>query len=387
MPAVGVKNFIGERLVQAKNARGLSSVALSDLAGISSSSISLYEANKQNPKVETVESLARALNVPVNFFFKDIQVDRPGKLFYRSMAAATKASRVVSEAKYEWALETVDYLLTFFDLPKLNLPDQDVPEDFKSLDTNRIECIANELRAYWNLGTSPVASMTRTLEANGIIVWRTKFGAETQDAFSEYRTPHPFVILSSDKQNYFRSRFDAAHELGHLVLHRNVDRSTLNKSSDHKLMESQAHLFAGAFLAPAEAYYRDLYAVSLDAFRALKPRWNVSIAMQIMRARHLGLVTEHEERRLWINMGRRKWRVSEPLDDSTEPESPKLIKQGIKMLIEEGVKSREQILDDLSLHANDVENLIGERGYLHLGTSSRPVFKASAGKVVPFRKN
>ena len=385
MPIFGVKDFNKDRLVQAKNARGLTSVGLSGIVNISQSSISLYEKGKQKPKQEVVEALARALNVPVGFFFKEISINKPNNLFYRSMAAATKSSRMVSEAKYEWTLEAVDYLLNYFDFPEINLPDFEVPSDFKKLNSEIIETLATQLREYWTLGEGPIANMVMTLESNGILVWRTKFEAERQDAFSEYRIPHPFVVLSSDKENYFRSRFDAAHELGHLILHRNVDRTTLNTKSDFKLIEDQAHLFAGAFLAPANSYFRDLSSISIDTFRALKPRWNVSIAMQIMRIKHLGMISDSEQKRLWINLVRRKWKIVEPLDDSTEPEKPQLIKQSIKMLIEEGVKTKEQIVNDLQLAYGDIENLIEERGYIkNVDRPKRPVLKTIGNKVIPF---
>ena len=203
MPIFGVKDFNKDRLVQAKNARGLTSVGLSGIVNISQSSISLYEKGKQKPKQEVVEALARALNVPVGFFFKEISINKPNNLFYRSMAAATKSSRMVSEAKYEWTLEAVDYLLNYFDFPEINLPDFEVPSDFKKLNSEIIETLATQLREYWTLGEGPIANMVMTLESNGILVWRTKFEAERQDAFSEYRIPHPFVVLSSDKEKLF----------------------------------------------------------------------------------------------------------------------------------------------------------------------------------------
>lgn len=386
MPVIGVKNFIGDRLIQAKNARGFSSATLSDLVQVSQSSICLYEKGKQNPKQEVVESLARVLNVPVGFFFKEITIAKPKSLFYRSMAAATKSSRTMSEAKYEWTLEAVEgYLLRFFDFPSLNLPDIELPADFKRLNSQTIETIATQLREHWTLGTGPISNMVRTLEANGIVVWQTKFEAETQDSFSEYREPHPFVVLSSDKENYFRSRFNAAHELGHIILHRNIDKTTLNKKADFKLIEDQAHLFAGAFLTPATAYYNDLSSISIDTFRALKPRWNVSIAMQIMRTKHLGLISEPEEKRLWINLSRRNWRTSEPLDDSTLPEKPQLINKSVKMLVDEGVKSKEQLKDEMEFSAVDIENIIEERGYINtMADREKPIFKSADRKIIPF---
>ena len=387
MPVFGVKNFNKDRLIQARNARGLTSVGLSDIVQISQTSISQYEKGKQNPKQEVVEALAKALNVPVGFFFKEIDIDKPKTLFYRSMAVSTKASRMRSEAKYEWALETVNYLLNYVDLPEVNIPDLDVAKDFRDLDNRTIEMLAIHLREHWMLGMGPITNMVRTLEANGIIVWRTEFEAETQDAFSEFRTPHPFVILASDKKNYFRSRFDAAHELAHLILHQSVDITTLNTRSEFKKIEEQAHLFAGAFLTPLTLYHQDLSATTIDTFRALKPRWKVSIAMQIMRVKHLGLVTESQEKHLWKNLSRRKWRKVEPLDDTTEPESPQLIKLSIKMLVEEGVKSKEQLIDDLQLSHLDIERLIGEDGYMReADLTGRPVLKSLGDNVISFPK-
>lgn len=319
---VGVKIFNNERLIQARTARGLTAVNLSNIVDISTSSISLYEKGTQKPQQEILDRLSKALNVPVSFFFNEIEIEKPKRLFYRSMSSATKSSRSRAQAQYEWALEVIDYLLSFFDFPMLNLPELDVPDNFEHLDTKKIESLAHQVRAHWNLGMGPISNMVRTLESNGIVVWRTAFEAETLDAFSEFRLPHPVIVLSSDKENYFRSRFDAAHELGHIVLHKNVDQTTLNKSSDYKTIESQAHLFAGAFLLPATSYSKDLRPPSLDTFRSLKPRWNVSISMQIMRCRHLRLINENQEKRLWINLARRKWKINEPLDDSTPVEKP-----------------------------------------------------------------
>jgi transcriptional regulator with XRE-family HTH domain len=224
------------------------------MVDISTASISLYESGKQKPKPDVVERIANVLNVPVNFFFNEIQIEKPKRLFYRSMNSATKISRTKAEAQYEWGLEIIDYLMEFFDFPVANLPDISVPDNFRSLDSNQIESIAQDVRDYWGLGNGPIVNVVRTLEINGIIVWRTVFDAEALDAFSEYRKPHPVIVLSSDKTNYFRSRFDASHELGHLILHRNVDQTTLNKSTDFKIIEDQAHLFASAFLLPSVPY-------------------------------------------------------------------------------------------------------------------------------------
>ena len=223
---VGVAGFRSARLTQARNARGLTAVSLADMIDVSPTTISLYEKGTQKPRQEMLDRLSRVLNVPPGFFLQNVPIVRPNRVFYRSMSAATKSARARVEARYEWILEVMRYLLEFFDFPKTRLLELDLPENFRALDSLTIESAAEQVRQHWTLGDGPVANMVRTLESNGVIVWRTAFEADTLDAFSECRSPHPVVVLSSDKENYYRSRFDAAHELGHLVLHRNVEEKS-----------------------------------------------------------------------------------------------------------------------------------------------------------------
>ena len=385
---VGVEGFQKERLIQIRKARGLTAISLADMAGLRQPTISQYEKGKQNPRQENLDNMATVLNVPVSFFLRSIDVEKPSMVFYRSMSAATKAARESAEARYEWALEAIDYLLEFFDFPQLNFPELEIPHDFREITDWHIEFLAKQLREHWTLGEGPITNMVRTLESNGVVTWRTAFEARTLDAFSEYRLPHPVVVLSSDKQNYFRSRFDAAHELGHMVLHLGVDHTALNKSSEFKLIEEQAHHFAAAFLLPATAFEADMWSASLDTFRALKPRWNVSIAMQIMRCKQLGLVTDSELKRLWINRARRGWSKQEPLDDTIPAESPNLINKSFKMLIDENVRSGEHIAADLCLSPSDLENLAElPAGYISgQRDDTKPTLKSSRQKIVPFRR-
>ena len=385
---VGVEGFQKGRLTQARQARGLTAISLADMAGLGQATISQYEKGTQNPRQENLDKLAELLNVPSSFFLQPVDVEKPQRLFYRSMSAATKGARARAEARYEWALEMMDYLLEFFDFPEVNLPELEIPANHRQIDPRQIEFFAEQLRSHWALGDGPVVNMVRTLEANGIVVWRTPFEADTLDAFSEFRMPHPVIVLSADKQNYFRSRFDAAHELGHLILHRNIDQSLLRKTSDFRFIEDQAHRFAGAFLLPAVAYSKEVWASTIDAFRALKPRWHASIAFQMRRCQDLGLVDDAQAKRLWINLSRRGWRKQEPLDDSAIAERPNLIRRSIEMLVKEGVLTKEQLTTDLCLSASDIEKL-AELPAGFLGgqpTLAMPNFKKQGEKVVRFRR-
>jgi hypothetical protein len=69
------------------------------------------------------------------------------------------------------------------------------------------------------------------------------------------------------------------------------------------------------------------------------------------------MLTEDQEKTLWINRNRRGWRTQEPLDDKLLPEEPSLIPRGIEMLIDDGDKRREQIASDLALPTRDLEEI------------------------------
>ena len=171
---VGVPTFSGERLIQARQARGLTAVSLADMVDVSPTAISLYERKAQKPRQEVLDRLASVLNVPAPFFLQPVSIVKPDRLFYRSMSAATKSARARVEARYEWILEVIGYLLEFFDFPETRLPELDLPADFRTLDASTIEAAAEQVRQHWRIGNGPVANLVRTLESNGVVVWRTR---------------------------------------------------------------------------------------------------------------------------------------------------------------------------------------------------------------------
>ena len=66
----------------------------------------------------------------------------------------------------------------------------------------------------------------------------------------------------------------------------------------------------------------------------------------------------------------RRYRDGEPGDDSMKPESPRLLSRCFETLISERVRTKEQILADVSLRATDIEALASlPRGFFsgHIG--------------------
>ena len=386
---VGVDTFNAYRLVLAKKARGLSSVGLSDITGISAASICQYENGQRKPSQASLEKLAQALNLPTSHFLREAYQSQADQIFfYRSMAATGKAARQRAAARGAWLLEIIDYLQQYVDFPIPDTPAfDDVPDDFQDITADVVENMAIKLREDWGLGISPIQNMVALTENHGVLISRQDLADKKLDALSTPGGRHHVIVLSSSNTNYFRSRFDVAHELGHLILHRKLDSEMLGKRPIHKVIEEQANYFAAAFLLPEESYAKDLWGASLAAFRTLKPIWNVSIGMQIMRCRQLEFINDQQKQRLFIALARKKWREKEPLDDSMPIEVPNLLRDAVELLINEGVKSKAQIIKDLSLPPIDIETLCAlDNGYLDAEDVKPRLSIKQTSNVIPFKR-
>ena len=363
----GTPGFIGGRLRQAREAREVSALALANLIVKSSTAVYQYESGAHSPRPEVTQKIAEVLHVPEELFRRPMLREVPGTIFYRSMASTLESVRTRVERRYEWLQEIVTYLRTLVELPPVNLPLFDVPAEPVRFSSEQIEDYAVQARRFWNMGDGPIANVLALLENNGVIVVREEIGADKLDAFSEYCPDDntPYIFLAADKNVACRARFDIAHELGHLILHRNMRKGQISLGPEHRLIEEQADRFAGAFLLPEKAFASDLYSATLDAFKIIKGKWAVSIAMQIVRAEQLGFISNEQAKRFWMNYSRRQWRKHEPLDDTFEVEQPQLLRLGFELIVNERLQTREQIRRSIPLSPHDVESLAGlPSGYL-----------------------
>jgi Zn-dependent peptidase ImmA (M78 family)/DNA-binding XRE family transcriptional regulator len=390
----GTPYFRGARLREAREARGLNGVALAELLGVTRQTISQYEHDRISPGPAVMETITRVLRMPPEFFAFDARWIKSRSRFMRSLATTAAGARLRADRRFEWLVALGRYIETYIKLPPVNFPKLEVPGVLDDISDEFIENAARSVRRHWKLGDGPISNISWLLENNGVVVGQSRLWAEKLDALSDWDDEYsgrPYFVLGLDKRSAVRSRFDAAHELGHLVLHRNVDRSQIFKNQAlFNAVESQAHRFAGAFMLPADSFGDDFYIPTLDALVALKPKWKASIAMMTTRAGQLGLLSEEQVRFFYINIGRRKWRNQEPLDDSLEPEQPRLLKRAVELLVDRNIQSREDILRAVPVAAADIEELANlEPGWLT--RSAQPelvsVKEQSDSNVVQFKKS
>jgi Zn-dependent peptidase ImmA (M78 family) len=158
------------------------------------------------------------------------------------------------------------------------------------------------------------------LEEKGAVVIRLTLDTADVDAFSLPFHDHPVIVLGTDKKDKARSRFDAAHELGHLVMHGDQVWGV-------KEVEKQADGFAAAFLMPREDIFDDLPTRGdWPTLFELKRRWQVSIAALLMRARVLGKMSESNYLTAIKAVSARGWRRVEPVPLG-KPEMPSRLQE------------------------------------------------------------
>lgn len=342
-------SFNPRQLTFARTRRGLKKGQLAERVGVSSRSITGYESGEYPPESERLSKLAAELKFPVDFFFEEEPIEEVDSESV-SFRAMTKMSATLKNVAL--GAGTVALRLNSWIEQKFQLPNQDLPELGQNISP---EAAAESLRQYWGLGELPIRNMIHLLEAKGVRVFSLAIEAKEVDAFSMWWNGTPFVFLNTQKSGE-HSRFDAAHELGHLIMHRHGQPHGIEA-------EKEANAFASAFLMPAKSIRASgLYYPTLTSLISAKKHWAVSVAALNYRLHSLNLTSEWTNRSLCIEISKRGYRTQEP--HGIQRETSQVLEKVFVALKEEGV-SKADIAKDLRLTTYEIDELT--YGLLKLG--------------------
>lgn len=309
----------------------MTKTALAIQVGVTPTAIANFEKGGR-PTQATLASLCLALGLPREFFGAGRPIDLlpASSAHFRSLRSTSAASREQALAFGELCLELIRLVDQHVDLPAISLPDFAMPEQ---IDVHHIEQAAAALKSEWSIPTGPIGSVVQLLEAHGIIVMRLPAGTDPKvDAFSTYAGHRPLVLLNPRTGDKARGRFDAAHELGHLLLHPDTEPGS-------KIVENQAHSFAAEFLMPREEIVDQLpRRIDWPHLHELKRHWGVSLRALVYRSRTLGVLSEASYRR--ANQQLSQWGLPEP-GPLGPPESPRLLGMVRDLMIDSGIDFEE----------------------------------------------
>jgi Zn-dependent peptidase ImmA (M78 family)/DNA-binding XRE family transcriptional regulator len=308
------------RLAIARKRHGLTLTRLADLTGLSTRSVSLYENGHAEPTDETLRQLASVLEVDPEFLagpdVDEIPVDA---VSFRALSKMTARQRDRALSAGRVALLVNDWIEARFELPAPDIP---------SLTGYDPESAAQVVRARWGLGERPVANMLHLLESRGTRIYSLTAENSQLDAYSLYWHRQPFIFLNTAKSGE-RGRFDAAHELGHLVLH--GEHLVPNRPA----AETEANRFAAAFLMPrASVLAQGLRDATPDRILAAKRIWKVAAIALAHRLYELDLLTDWGYRAVCVQLSQWGYRRNEP--QGIDRESSQLLAKVLRSVRDHG---------------------------------------------------
>lgn len=358
---------IPERITEAREALSLSMADLGRIVSVSRQAISYYETGAKQPEADVLAQLGKALNQPIAYFTSERPRGhgRPGTVFFRSFASKTKATNKKCEIYRDWLDQITFYLGGMVTLPRVSLPAGVPAASSGAYTMEEIEQFATQCRRMWSLRDGPISNLLLLLESKGIITVRTDFADDALDAFSCWIGARPFIFLSSDR-SAVRSRYDAAHELGHLVLHSGITKEQMEDLQTHNRVEKEANRFAAALLLPGQVFRYEVHSKRLNSFLSLKKRWRVSVAALVARCKDLLIIDDYEFVRLRKLMSHYGYIKHEPLDDQIAPEEPTVLRRSIELLTETKTKDAADLLSDLRLSPEAICSLSGAKAELFI---------------------
>jgi Zn-dependent peptidase ImmA (M78 family)/DNA-binding XRE family transcriptional regulator len=314
----------------------MTKVALARRTGLSTRSLYDIETGQAAPTQDTLTTIAEVLRFPLEFFYlSDVEEPSPEAASFRALRSMTATEQDGALAAGGLAFELSRWIESRFDLPRINLPDV---RDYEP------EAAAGALRIHWGIGQRSIGNMIHFLESVGVRVFSLAEGRRV-DAFSLWHHEVPFVFLNTLKTAE-HSRMDAAHELGHLVLHRHGVPWGRN-------VEKEAQAFASAFLMPRESVFAAprLQVPTLGQLVQLKKRWLVSVLALAHRLHALKLLSDWNYRTLCIQVSK--------FGKAHEPEGiPRETSQVMDKVFGPSGAAKGDAARDLGLHQPDVEALI-----------------------------
>lgn len=333
--------FNPTRFSCARKRKGLSKSQLAQLIGVDLRSVSAYEAGTSIPRDDVFERIVAKTGFPAEFFSgDDLEEPTPDAASFRALSKMAARQRDMALSQGALAIHLCKYLEERFEFPEVDMPDL-------SHDASTPAAAAEILRQYWGLGVMPVKNVIHLMESKGVRIFSIAIDAREVDAFSMWKSEMPMVFLNTYKTSE-HSRYDAAHELAHLALHRHA-------LPHGREAEQQADIFASAFLMPkgsliAHAKRNPTFAELVE----LKTIWKVSVAALNYRLHSIGMTTDWHYRTLCIEIAKRD-RTKEP---NEIPRETSQILPKIFVALHEDAVSRSDVAHALSIPRSELEQLM-----------------------------
>lgn len=327
------KSAFSERF---KSARLMNGFSLQDLADaldekLSRQALHRYEKGEVIPDGEKIYLLSKAMNVSVDYFFRDTKVELGEIEFRKLKKMPQKEASIIKE-------KTKEYLSRYLELEEiLNLSGkfENPLKDLGAITTyEQANSAAEQLREKWGLGKGPIYNIVELLESNNIKVVKLDVNENFDGLQTLVNEAVPVVAYNSKKANKpDRIRFTLLHELAHLLL-------KFGEMTE-KQKENLCHQFAGAMLLPEKTLKEELgnhrNKLSINELGSIKKQYGISMQAIAMRAKDCNITNEHYTKQFFFLFEQMNWRIDEPIEYQGAEESNRFEQLLFRALIEEQI--------------------------------------------------
>jgi Zn-dependent peptidase ImmA (M78 family)/DNA-binding XRE family transcriptional regulator len=356
--------MIGQRLKIARAASGLSLRELESTIGnqVTAQAIGKYERDEDMPSSRVLSALAAALRVSEDYLLSSHEITLDGVEF-RKKYIASKREEAFVEGQALNLLERYLMLEDVLGLPSIQWDrPREAPYPITKVDA--AENAARAVRTHWGLGIDPILNLSELLEERGIKILSVALSDTNIDGLAaKVRRPNneavPVIVIKTGAWSE-RKRFALAHELGHMVLDawHGVDA------------EKAANRFAGAFLMPPEALWREVgkrrTMISVGELLRLKELFGTSFKAIVCRCHDLGIIPAPAFRRLFQIFNERGWRkppFEEPGALDPPQEEPRRMQRLCFRALSEGAISESKAAEILGISVRDLTRLMDQPSF------------------------
>lgn len=242
--------ILAQNVRRLRIAKRLSQRALAENAGLSLPAIKSLELATSEPRMRTMQAIARALDVKLQELFRPVRELRTVR--FRSAKRMQNRENILAEVSrwiddFNFLEESLNKKMSF------------------SLGVLRTQCSRARLAEAAALcrkklglkATEPIHNICGLLEYAGVKVFPIPMASDSFFGLSVGEEDGgPAVVVNVwERISVERRIFSAAHELGHLMLH--PDAYDVTKVDEIKEEEQEADRFAGHFLMPNEGFRKE----------------------------------------------------------------------------------------------------------------------------------
>jgi Zn-dependent peptidase ImmA (M78 family) len=324
---------------------------------VTAQAIGKYERDEDMPSSGVLRALASALRVPDEYLLGADDMVLDGVEF-RKKEIASKREEAHVEGQ---ALHLLERYLAIEDVLALPSVEWDRPREapYPITAIADAENAARTMRTHWRLGIDPILNLSELLEEHGIKILSTELSdidGLTACVNRKNGAPIPVIVVKGNTWSE-RKRFSLAHELGHMVM-------GIREGVD---AEKAANRFAGAFLMPAEAFWREIgkqrTTISLGEFLRLKELFGTSFQAITYRCLSLGIITGAVFKKLFQVFTERGWRKP-PYEElgaiPADQEQPRRMERLCFRALAEGLISESKAAEILGLSVRSLTRLMDQ---------------------------